>query len=136
MKKILKLISLFTIVLYTSCGVGYNPKNSEHLESFSYCKDTVSNLCFATTKSISSDFLWISSITCIPCDSIKKATTKNNIELLPKYVRENLAYFKDESTGLYYVSYILAYNYGYNHTFFVNIPKELISDTSLFTPLK
>lgn len=66
-------ILLFFIGL-TLFGCQYNePTDTTELQSnLSYFKDHRTNLCFAALNSQSSNGYMVTSITCVPCDSVKK----------------------------------------------------------------
>ena len=66
MKK--KLIILFILIASCSSEIE-NSKQAE--EEITYIKDGRTNLCFAQKTSYSADGYIITSITCVPCDSVR-----------------------------------------------------------------
>lgn len=72
MKKFL-IVFLCGIIL-TSCNMTSAPSNSDaqsNVSQISYIKDTRTGLCFGMLNSTSYTGYEITSITCVPCDSLK-----------------------------------------------------------------
>lgn len=75
MKKLLFLIVLFGVL--TSCQLTNEPNVNKIERNLVYFKDEKTGLCFAAINSMSSKSLSNStSITCVPCDSLKKVKVK------------------------------------------------------------
>lgn len=71
MKKIILTIVLATILVFTMIGCDSSIENSEELTTrITYFKDNDTNLCFGQITSTSYSAYTITSITCVPCDSI------------------------------------------------------------------
>lgn len=71
------LAALVLIVGLLSCQFNGKPNTESLKKNIVYFKDPTTNLCFAgvnstNTKSLSNN----SSITCVPCDSLKKINIK------------------------------------------------------------
>jgi len=69
MKKFLALISI-TMFLFLSCQTSQETNTQDVVSSISYFRDSTTGLCFAAVNSVS--YPGITSITCVPCDSLKK----------------------------------------------------------------
>jgi len=66
----MKYLTILALILLTSCDTG--PATSdEATNQITYMKDNKSGLCFARTTSNSYGGHDITSITCVPCDSVK-----------------------------------------------------------------
>ena len=76
MKRIITTIILG--VLMTSCSQQYTsqPKVSNVKSNVTYFKDERVGLCFGAINSQTSDLLLVTSITCVPCDSVKNLITQ------------------------------------------------------------
>ena len=71
MKTLLTLLTITTLLL-TSCQDNINSDSTEILDSIQYVKDTRTGLCFATVSSMTHSLYVVTSITCVPCDSLKR----------------------------------------------------------------
>lgn len=65
------LMKLITIALLCSCQSNTKVDVSEISDELTYFRDEKTNLCFATINSQSSAGYFTTSITCVPCDSVK-----------------------------------------------------------------
>lgn len=73
MKKI--LIVFLCGIIFTSCNMTSAPSNSDaenNVNQISYIKDSRTGLCFGMLNSTSYTGYEITSITCVPCDSVSK----------------------------------------------------------------
>lgn len=68
---------LLLAVVLPSCQINEKPDTSEIQENIVYFKDPNTGLCFAAVNSTNTKS-WSnsSSITCVPCDSLKKVEVK------------------------------------------------------------
>lgn len=67
-------IVIFSTVLFYGCsgsGVGKNVP-SVHSNGITYFNDTATGLCFGKVESITDGMYSVVSITCVPCDSLKR----------------------------------------------------------------
>lgn len=64
---------VFTVILFNSCSnnTGGNMP-SRQSNGITFFKDTITGLCFGKVSSMSYSGYGIESITCVPCDSLKK----------------------------------------------------------------
>lgn len=73
MKKIILLTLMIIGIL--SCQMN-SPTNVEKLNGLTYFKDSKTGLCFAAINSTSYSGYYVTSITCVPCDSLKNVELK------------------------------------------------------------
>lgn len=71
-----KLILFFAVIMLASCQINDTTDNSKIIENITYFKDERTKLCFASVNSYSYGSRVITSITCVPCDSLKKIGIK------------------------------------------------------------
>lgn len=71
-----KLILFFAVIMLASCQMNDITDNSKIIENITYFKDERTGLCFASVNSHSYGANVITSITCVPCDSLKKIGIK------------------------------------------------------------
>jgi hypothetical protein len=68
MKKLLIMLLLFGVY---SCQINTPTNKEETLGKITYIRDYKTGLCFATINSITYGGFSVTSITCVPCDSLK-----------------------------------------------------------------
>jgi hypothetical protein len=74
MKKLLVL--LFIAVVAVACQMSSVSNTEDIKRSITYFKDESTGLCFAAINSMSGAGYTVTSITCVPCDSLKKIGIK------------------------------------------------------------
>jgi hypothetical protein len=74
MKKLILICIVMTLGLF-SCQMNGSANTEEIKGSLTYFKDPNTGLCFASINSVV-DSYYITSITCVPCDSLKKIGIK------------------------------------------------------------
>jgi hypothetical protein len=76
LKLVLKLIAFFgtllIVIMMTSCQQTQNFSPEEGTKNITYFKDQNTGLCFAALNSTSYGFYEVTSIACVPCDSLEK----------------------------------------------------------------
>lgn len=71
------IIAISTILLIQSCQINEKPEVDSIKESLVYFKDSKTGLCFAAVNSTNTKSMSNStSITCVPCDSLKNVDVK------------------------------------------------------------
>jgi hypothetical protein len=75
MKKLFVLLVFITIT-FVSCQMNGTSDNQDVKNSISYFKDERTGLCFASINSSTYTGYKVTSITCVPCDSLKKVGIK------------------------------------------------------------
>lgn len=80
------ILIICVITLLTSCGETYMERQDRLLQekvipiggyqSFFYCKDSVTNLCYAIATSKTSGGYLVNALACVPCDSLKNVVVK------------------------------------------------------------
>lgn len=71
MKKLIVVLSMLSIVTMTSCQQTKQSNTDEIKKNLIYFKDSNTNLCFGAINSFSAQGYEVTSITCVPCDSLK-----------------------------------------------------------------
>lgn len=65
------LFIIFITLLFVSCQEN-NPSNTDEIKkNIIYFKDHKTGICFAAINSQTSNSYQVTSITCVPCDSLK-----------------------------------------------------------------
>lgn len=76
MKKLLLILLLSLTAASCSRQSNRNVTSQNVLDNITYFKDPKTGLCFASINSVTYNFQWVTSITCVPCDSLKKIGIK------------------------------------------------------------
>lgn len=76
MKKILIGLSLIFVLIACQVPAHYRSDDNDVISGIKYIKDDRTGLCFAILTSVSANTYIIISITCVPCDSLKKLGIK------------------------------------------------------------
>jgi hypothetical protein len=78
MKKLGKIMVLMMVsaMLLSSCQWTGKPNTHKLERNIEYFKDKRTGLCFASINSMTADGYTITSITCVPCDSLKNVKVK------------------------------------------------------------
>ena len=66
------MIILLAIMPFVGCNAITNKPGSVKPGNIYYFKDSNSGICFAAINSMTSGFLSVTSISCVPCDSVKQ----------------------------------------------------------------
>ena len=67
---------ILIVILLISCQTNYSVETEKVQENLTYFKDEKTNLCFASINSSSYGGYSVTSITCVPCDSLKRVKLK------------------------------------------------------------
>ena len=73
MKKLI-VVSLLSIVTMTSCQQTKQSNPDEIKKNLIYFQDSNTNLCFGAINSITAQGYEVTSVTCVPCDSLKNVS--------------------------------------------------------------
>jgi hypothetical protein len=71
-----KLIVLLGLIMLVSCQANDTTNNNDVKNNITYFKDAKTGLCYAAINSYTYGGYKVTSITCVPCDSLKKIEIK------------------------------------------------------------
>lgn len=74
MKKLIVVLSTLSILVMTSCQQTEQSNPDEIKKNLIYFQDSNTNLCFGAINSITAQGYEVTSVTCVPCDSLKNVS--------------------------------------------------------------
>lgn len=83
MKKLTIFLSIVLTLSLFSCQFSQKSDIKEISSTMTYFRDTTTNLCFAVVNSASYAGYSITTITCVPCDSLKNVLLTPQPILIP-----------------------------------------------------